>query len=431
MDKDKDFKAVYICASVAASTWNFRFLQVPPATSYALRMPSTAKRLRGGALASLRTILDATSSPEPAEALLLALAFRFLALDALVSFVLITAVAVASADPETFPFAPVRGCSIAHTVVSTLCLAVGATLWMRIYYFKHHPAPLPRTGTGCVPRGEDLGSGAGGGRMSFDDADLKAEARAFGPQGVVEMDGLGLQKSQAASSYGQAEGHQSTSKPLQNLYQNTNEPGLDYSRYYKNTIPFAARHPLEIPASIPPLPTSPARLRPQSGVPLDAGTVRHDTSRTPSWAPSDEGSAVEFDNTDLFECGSRPSSRATITTVTCRSGFEEEFGFFQEPHRGARRRAELSEGLAGRHGSVRAVVEDVPGRDRDIDSPFTIADATTYADLFSNPYRKDNESAEPVPKYTILAQSTGSHIHSRKNPYKNTHKSEHGNSSFV
>ncbi|RYP49836.1 hypothetical protein DL768_004528 [Monosporascus sp. mg162] len=353
-------------------------------------MPTTTEPPHGGAFASLRTILDAASSPETAEALLLALAFRFLALDALVSFVLITTVAIASADPETFPFAPIRGCSIAHTVVSTLCFAVGAILWTRIYYFKHHPTPLPRTGTGYVPRGENFGSSVGGARMSFDDEDPKAEARAFGLQGAVEMDELGLRKSQAVSPYGQAQGHQPSSNPLRNLYQNMNEPALDYSQYRKSTTPFAGRHPFGIPTSIPPLPTSPSHRRSQSSALSDASTIRHARSTAPSWTPSDEGSVAGFDNIDLFEGASRPSSRAT-TTVTGRSSFGEESGFFQESHRGdARRHAELSEGLAGRHGSVKAVVEDVPPRGRDIGSPFTMADATAYADLFSNPDGKNS-----------------------------------------
>ncbi|RYP79281.1 hypothetical protein DL770_006728 [Monosporascus sp. CRB-9-2] len=352
-------------------------------------MPTTTKPPHGGALASLRTILDATSSPDTAEALLLALAFRFLVLDALVSFVLITTVAIASADPEIFPFAPIRGCSIAHTVVSTLCFAVGATLWTRIYYFKHHPTPLPRTGTGYVPRGEDFGSSVGGPRMSFDDVDPKAERRAFGLQGAVETDGLGLQKSQAASPYGQPHGHQSSANTLRNLYQNTSEPALDYPQYRKSNTPLAGRHPFEIPASMPPLPASPARRRSQSGALSDASTIRHARSTTPSWTPSDDGSVAGFDNIDLFEGASRPSSRAT-TTVAGRRSFGEESEFFQESHRGdARRHAELSEGLAGRHGSVRAVVEDVPPRGRDIYSPFTMADASAYADLFSNPDRKN------------------------------------------
>ncbi|RYP28259.1 hypothetical protein DL767_007309 [Monosporascus sp. MG133] len=353
-------------------------------------MPTTTKPPQEGAIAALRTILDATSSPETAEALLLALAFRFLAIDALVSFVLITTVAIASADRETFPFAPIRGCSIAHTVVSTLCFAVGATLWTRIYYFKHHPTPLPRTGTGYVPRGEDFGRSVGGARMSFDDADPKAEARASGLRGAVEMDELGLRKSRAASPYGHAHGHQSSSNPLRNFYQRVNQPALDYSQYHKNTTPFAGRHPFGIPASMPPLPASPAHRRSQSGAPSDASTIRHARSTTLSWTPSDEGSVAGFDNIDLFEGASRPSSRAT-TTVTDRSSFGEEPGLFQESHRGdARRHAEVSEGLAGRHGSVRAVVEDVPPRGRGIDSPFTMADATAYAGLFSNPDRKNS-----------------------------------------
>ncbi|RYP11290.1 hypothetical protein DL764_000108 [Monosporascus ibericus] len=353
-------------------------------------MPSTTKPPHGGVLASLRTIIDATSSPETAEALLFALAFRFLAVDAIVSFVLITTVAVASADPETFPFAPIRGCSIAHTVVSTLCFAVGATLWTRIYYFKHHPTPLPRTGTGYVPRGENSGSGVGGARMSFDDADTKAEARAFGLQGAVEMDELGLQKSRAASPYGQAQGYQSSSNPLRNLYPNTSERALDYSEYHKSTIPFAGMHPFEVPARTPPLPTSLAHRRSQSGAPPDATTIRHDRSTTPSWTPSDECSVAGFDDIDLFEGAGRPSSRAT-TIATGRSSFGEESGFLQGFHRGdARRHTELSEGLAGRHGSVRAVVEDVPPRRRDVDSPFTMADATAYTDLFSNSDRTDS-----------------------------------------
>ncbi|RYP75113.1 hypothetical protein DL771_002574 [Monosporascus sp. 5C6A] len=290
-----------------------------PVTSYPIRMPTT-RPPHGGALASLRTILDATSSPETAEALVLALAFRFLALDAL---------------------------GMQHRAHGGL----GALLRRRrdpVGAFKHHPTPLPRTATGYVPGGGDFGSSVGGARMSFDGPDPKTETGAFGFRGGVEMDELESQKSQAASP-----------------------------------------HPFEIPASMPPLPTSPAHRRSQSGAPSDASTIRRDRSTTPPWTPSNEGSVAGFDNVDLFEGASRSSSRATTTAVTGRSSFGEEPGFLQESHRGdARRHAELSESLAGRHDSVRAVMEDVPPRGWDIDSPFTMADATAYADLFSNPDRK-------------------------------------------
>ncbi|RYO77887.1 hypothetical protein DL766_006312 [Monosporascus sp. MC13-8B] len=108
-------------------------------------------------------------------------------------------------------------------------------------------------------------------------------------------------------------------------------------------------------SGIPRLPPRPAHRRSQSSCPSEASTVRCDKSRTPSWTPSDEGSAAEFDNIDLFEGASRPSNRAT-TTVTSRSSFGGESGFFQESQKGdARRHAKLCEGFAGRHGSVRAV----------------------------------------------------------------------------
>ncbi|RYO77888.1 hypothetical protein DL766_006311 [Monosporascus sp. MC13-8B] len=192
MDKDKGFKVDSIQAPHEQNEIDqFQRSRVPS--------PNKSPLLRG-TLASFLAILDPTSSPSEAEALLLTLVFRFLALDALVSFVLITTLAVASADPETFPFAPIRGCSIAHTVVSTLCFAIGATLWARIYYFKHNPTPLPRMG--YVPRREDVVTRVGGSRMSFDPIGLKAEARASGLRGVAELGEFGPLNSRAANPYG-------------------------------------------------------------------------------------------------------------------------------------------------------------------------------------------------------------------------------------
>ncbi|RYP22714.1 hypothetical protein DL765_001564 [Monosporascus sp. GIB2] len=345
-------------------------------------MPSPNKSpLPRGTLASLLTILDPTSSPSEAEALLLALMFRFLALDALVSFALITTLAVASADPETFPFAPIRGCSIAHTVVSTLCFAVGATLWARIYYFKHNPTPPPRMG--YVPPREDVVTGGGGPGMSFDTGGLKAEARASGLRGVAELGEFGPLNSRAANPYEGVRGQQQSSTLPRNFHQSKDEPVLGYSQY-------GGWPPSEMLSGIPRPPPRLAGRRSQSSCLSESSTVRCGKSRTPSWTPLDEGSAAEFDNIDLFEGAGRPSSRAT-TTVTGRTSFGEEPGFFQESQKGdARRHAELCEGLAGRHGSVRAVVEDVPRRGRGVDFPFTMAGATSYVDLFSNPHRTNS-----------------------------------------
>ncbi|KAI1384843.1 uncharacterized protein F4822DRAFT_433383 [Hypoxylon trugodes] len=86
----------------------------------------------------LHTLIDSGSPTDVSQEILTNFTFILLALNAFVAFALIISTVAVSQYTNA-----IKACSIAYVVVSLILLVIGTFLYVRIVYFRYHPARSP------------------------------------------------------------------------------------------------------------------------------------------------------------------------------------------------------------------------------------------------------------------------------------------------
>ncbi|KAI1085490.1 hypothetical protein F5B20DRAFT_575005 [Whalleya microplaca] len=295
-------------------------------------------------LSSLRVIADPANCLEVAQELLGKLAFVLLALNAFISFVLIFIVAIISAYPEKIPVAPIRACSIAHTVVFMVFFAICSMLYIRIYYFKHHPLRSPRTG--YVQPGADIEGNVDYYSQASQCADPKASELDSSFQ-EVELSNARARRSQAPSPYDPGQEHLPPASH-QDPYRRSGETSSNRSEYRVSTVSTIGRPSSEVSTSFSSFAQrASSRL---SQMDMARNDTRKHFSREANVGAGDRPGDIDIDD--------GRSQYSTRESALSRRGSSFEIAPVEEVRSDARRYPNYSAPGAYRQVSVRGVLED-------------------------------------------------------------------------